>query len=276
MPTLQRERRLILNHQSLLARVRTQVQTRVDSEWRGLGSWRDADVDRFLKRVVPVVETGQRQVSQLTNAHMDALARLAGMPAAPRVPAQFDVRNGVTTRDVYTRPFQHVWWRLSEGDDIERAVDVAATRLSSMTATDMQLAQSVTANLKIRDDKRVVGWQRVLGGGESCALCAIASTQRYSREDLQEIHDNCSCSVEAIYAGDETNFDQLMTERYDDVRAQMEEKGLVYQGNDFKSVRFDENNRLMYDAIKVRNHSEIGPVLTWADQSFTSAADLGI
>lgn len=256
------DRRLILNHQAMLAQIRERVRRYALARFGALSSYRDADMERFVAMIVPVIEAGQKQVSALTNAHMDALARAAGITPSAAVRLQYDLRNGVNTAEVYARPFQTVWWRLSEGDGLGSAVEAATQRLWAILATDMQLAQSMTAFAKISGDKRVVGWQRVLGEAESCPLCAIASTQRYHRGDLQPIHDHCRCSVEPIYG--DTNPGQVINEeRLASVQDQLKEQGYEYTAGGFKTDR----------TIRVQNHGEIGPVLTWADHNFTGPLD---
>ncbi len=45
----------------------------------------------------------------------------------------------------------------------------------------------------------IVGYRRVLSNNPNhCALCVLASTQRYKRENLMPIHPGCSCTVRPV------------------------------------------------------------------------------
>lgn len=273
---LSSEARVILAHQRMLDEVRRRVVDYTQHEWAGLGSWHGADVDRFLARVLPVVETGQKQTYQLTTSYLDSIARLQGLePVAPtklprllagqtkESPRAYWFRRGVTREEVYRRPFEQAWWRLSEGDSLDSAVNAGADRLDQLAQMDMQMSNVQSAFDKLSGDKNVVGYMRILGGGESCALCAIASTQRYHTEDLMEIHDRCDCTVEPIY-GDEDPGQVINEDRLQGMQDVLEQAGVKYEGGEFKTDR----------SIRVQFHGETGPTLTWADQNFLSAADI--
>ena len=256
------EARVILSHQAALKQVRSRVDAYAVHTWRGLGSWRDDDIDRFVARVVPVVESGQRQTSRLTNAYLDSMARLAGMPTPPRAPLPLNPR-GVALTEVYRRPAVTVYTALSEGLTLDDAVALGEQRVSALVAMDAQLANVHAAFARLSNDENIVGYERVLAGGESCALCAIASTQVYHSGDLMPIHDHCECDVVPIY-GSRDAVDELNTERYMDMREQLTAQGVEYSGGGFKADR----------SIRIQAHGEYGPVLTWADQSFTGPGDI--
>ena len=58
-------------------------------------------------------------------------------------------------------------------------------------------------------------YRRVLTGRENCALCLVASTQRYWVEDLLPIHPGCDCNVQPLPPGMEDSqvIDQDLLER---------------------------------------------------------------
>ena len=255
------EKRVILSHQQLFAEVRRRTQDYAEREWRGLGSWRDADVERFIAKVVPVIESGQAKVGQLTNSYLSAIARAGGFTPTPDV----SVVNprGTPLDEVYRRPAVTIYTQLSLGTPLDEAVNISAQRLRSMVATDMQLAQTHTSMERVKQDGKVVGYQRVLSPGENCALCAIASTQRYRKAELMPIHANCSCSVVPLYGRSDPG-QVINAERLADVQEQLKAQGVQYTQNGFKSDR----------SIRVNTHGEVGPVLGWADQRFTSQADI--
>lgn len=54
-----------------------------------------------------------------------------------------------------------------------------------------------------RDRGTVVGYRRVLGNNPNhCAMCLIASTQRYHVGDLMPIHPGCHCTVQELWSSD--------------------------------------------------------------------------
>jgi hypothetical protein len=177
------------------ATLRDRVVAAVQAVFRGLGSWRDADIERFTAAVLPVVLGAQRQVGSLTQAYVTAL--IADMTGEAARPPAVDVatgavlRNGVDPVEVYARPIREVWKALAAGNDLNKALEIAALRLEQILATDLQLAKTHAARAVMSDDHRVVGYRRVLTGIKTCGLCVVASTQRYHRGDLMPIHPGC-------------------------------------------------------------------------------------
>ena len=109
------------------------------------------------------------------------------------------------------------------------------------------------------------GFRRALNGPGDCALCVIASTQRYHAGDLLPIHPGCNCTVAPLGPGEGVDqvIDPDLLER---VHAQVE----AMTGDVDRGARAPDYRKLMV----VREHGEIGPVLTWKQHEFTSAADL--
>lgn len=199
--------RVVLGAQEQIAAVRARVLDYVTRTWTGLGSWHEADIDRFVQAVVPVVEGGQIQVAALTDAYLAQLeSTVLGTVARPvgMSPAQVTTQalRGVTAAEVYRRPGMTVWTALAEGKPLDEAVDGGLARLLDIAATDLQLAKRQTAQRVLERNDRVTGYRRVLEGRRSCVLCVTASTQRYKRDQLLPIHGRCDCGVAPLY-GDE-------------------------------------------------------------------------
>jgi hypothetical protein len=116
-----------------------------------------------------------------------------------------------------------------------------------MGSTDIQLARTHASRSVLARKQRVVGYRRVLSGSPSCDLCAEASTQRYSKEDLLPIHPGCSCDVEPIYGSSDPG-------TIADDQAIPDNAGQV--------------------SGTVQQHGEIGPVLAVKGQAFTGPDDL--
>lgn len=218
--------------------VRAAILDYLARSWMGLGSWRDADVDRWVDSVVPVLSGGLMQTATLTDAHLanviGAMTDDAPRPLGIR-PDDVSVSTlrGVSAADVYRRAGETVWSELSRGADLADAVTRGLDRATRMAATDLQLAKTHTARRVLSSDRRVVGYRRVTDG-DPCKLCASASTALYRTSDLMPIHARCSCSVLPALSGAVPS-----TSPPDDVA--------------------------------IHQHGEVGPVLTDAAHAFATA-----
>ncbi|MGV9364517.1 hypothetical protein [Amycolatopsis sp. NPDC003731] len=166
---------------------------------------------------------------------------------------------GVDPREVYRRPGVQVWTSLSEGRTFDEAVKDGLRRAVSVAMTDLQLAKTHTARKVFENDDRVVGHRRTLTGSEDCAICRVAATQRYHREDLQPIHPGCDCGVAPIY-GDSDPGQVIDRKGLEDVHDAVAERF----GESAADARAIDYRKL----ILVENHGEIGPVLTVKGQHF--------
>jgi hypothetical protein len=76
----------------------------------------------------------------------------------------------------------------------------------------------------------------------ACNLCSLAAGQVYSSDKLMPIHDGCACTVVPVWGDDDLpGPDSQADERYE-------------------------------DEVAVREHGELGPVLTQADHHFRGPA----
>ncbi|SDT84991.1 hypothetical protein [Gordonia westfalica] len=184
--------RLLIGYQQAVADVRARVMNYANAIWGGLPAFRDAQAERLIARLVPMVTAGQLQVANLTSSYI-ARAVSGGVP----LPVDRDGvtrGRGVDPELLYRRPFEQVWADLSESAPLDAAVAAGATRLMHLVATDMQMAKVRQADASLQA-AGVKAYRRVLNGPKNCALCVIASTQRYHVGDLSPIHPGCDCSV---------------------------------------------------------------------------------
>jgi hypothetical protein len=208
--------------------------------------------DERAELVAQTVSGGQQLVSHIAQSY-----------AAKHFGAVFDpFRPGP---DITDRP------NVSKADQYLRVVDEPdegkqLRRLETMANTDMQLAKTRTLYSALNGDGAPVKmYRRVPGGDNTCELCEIASDQVYFTDDLMPIHDNCGCDVEEETGEGLTEHDiayhHLSAIENDDTT------------DDPKIVDLDaapdEDKQLA-----IREHGELGPVLTWAHQDFTGPADL--
>ena len=246
---------LIKAHQSQTMQVRERLTDYAKTLWGGLGSWRDEDVQRFVDLMTPRVLAGRAKVAQLTDAY---LAQLVGQNSALIDTTRL---RGVPVQDVYRRPAATMYDKLSNDQSLSQAIAASTARLANLIATDMQMAMARQARASLGGN----GFRRVLNGPGDCALCVVASTQRYHAGDLLPIHPGCNCTVAPLGPGEGVDqvIDPDLLER---VHAQVE----AMTGEVDRGARAPDYRKLMV----VREHGEIGPVLTWKQHEFTSAADL--
>lgn len=262
--------RLVRAHLDAVGQLRTRVERFVDRAWGGLEAYREADIAAFVAAVVPVVTGAQRQVASLTDAYLARVAAaVLGEDAARPAGVDPDEVTGAAVRGIdpeqeYQRAGVAVWTALAEGKTLDAAAEAGRRRAVSLAATDLQLARTHASRAVLSRDERVAGYRRVLTGSENCALCTIASSQRYHRERLSPIHPGCDCGVAPIY-GEHDPGQVLDADRLERAHQQVAELA----GAEDRGGRAPD-----YRDILIRDHGEYGPTLTWRDQQFTSAADL--
>nr|WSW58508.1 hypothetical protein OG513_07870 [Streptomyces sp. NBC_00998] len=212
---------------------------------------------------------GQRQVAALTATYLERLYREI---ADEESRAQLDLDRvtgralrDVDPEDVYRRPFVEMWTALGEGTSFDSAFKQGTHRLETIAKTDLQLARTHTVREVGDDMPRFTYTVRELQGEYDCALCMIASTQRYRKRDLAPIHPGCDCLVKLVTA-DEDPGQILDEDRLDRIHDLVEEA----------LGTFDRGGRAVdYRKIIIsREHGEIGPVLGYRGQRFTGPDDI--
>ncbi|MGH3881947.1 MAG: hypothetical protein ACRDSN_19230 [Pseudonocardiaceae bacterium] len=173
--------------------------------FNSLGSWHRPDAQRFAQRAVPMVEGAQQALAALTSNYVaSAASEVLRRPVAPPgIPHNASARlRLVDPTETYQRPFVDAYTALAQGDPLDQALGKARLRLREVAEGDMQQTYAESSRAAMRGlpgDTRPTGWRRVLIGPENCAMCVIASTQRYHIEDLNPIHPRCDCQVRPIY-----------------------------------------------------------------------------
>lgn len=252
----------------------TQLVLLLAAMFRALGSWRGPDVPRFLEQAVPTVAAGQETLAQLTAVHVAAsAAEVFGVDV--EVPALesgafASLRTGVTPQQVYTRPFVALRTALSQGETLDAAVEAGVTRLGQIAEMDMQqtyahASQAAMQALPART--RPQFWARVLQGTENCAMCVVASTQRYRRGDLNPIHPACDCLVKPLNTTTDPG-QVIAPELLEQVHAAVEEM----TGRTDRGARGPDYRKLMV-AITDR-HGELGELLHRPGDHFAGPRDV--
>ncbi|MFD8315886.1 hypothetical protein [Kitasatospora purpeofusca] len=241
--------------------------------WAGLGTWRDADVTRFQRQTLPALEAGQRTIASLTATYLEQMHREVLGVASPRVDLDLEdvtgaaTRGGVDPADVYRRPFKVVWKALEDGVPFDAARDRGAARLETLAKTDLQLARTRTVRLVTAQQPAVTYVVRELRGEFDCALCLIASTQRYRKEDLLPIHPGCDCGVRIITATEDPG--QVVDEERLEAIHKAVEQALGKSARDARAIDYRK-------IIIANNHGELGPVLGFKGQQFTGPEGIRI
>lgn len=238
--------------------------------FQNLGSWRDSDADRYVKLLDQGMIGLKRQASSLALGYYREIARNSGQPfVATNVTAQdlttAALRNGATAEIVYRRPFVQMWTALSEGKTMTEAIDAGAFRARSLATTELQLARRNAGLFARGKNDRIVGYIRTLTGRENCALCYVASTQRYHKKDLLPIHPGCDCGEQPIYGTQDPG--QIIDEQ------------LLEATHEAIEDRFGFSERagqgqLDYRLVEIRDNGELGPVLTVRGQHFRGPDDI--
>ncbi|TXK17399.1 hypothetical protein [Homoserinibacter sp. GY 40078] len=250
--------------------IRSRVSRYIASVWGSASSLRDADVDRIVRQSLPVIRAGRLQMAQMTASYVLGLARVDGFDRPPMAvdPKIIDYR-GVPDEVVYRRPAVQTYTALSKGTPFEAAKQQGLNRLLSIATTDMQQARNRQARISYAG----AGYEyriRTLTGRENCALCVIASTQRYNAYSLMPIHPGCDCGQEGVRgAGDpgQTIDPDLLANTY----AAVEEKLGPRDASGVPAATTISDYR---NLIVVNQHGELGPTLAWRGDRFTGPDDI--
>lgn len=253
------------------ASIRARVTDFITRVWNSLPEYRDANIESFVNQVLPIVMGAQRQVGSLTDAYLAlVLSNMTGEPIRPLGINPRDVTGealrGVAPSTVYGRGGTEVWTALSKGTPFEQARDQGLKRVINIAMTDLQLAKTHTARKVFQQSEHVVGHRRVLSGSENCGLCYVASTQRYHKSNLQPIHPGCDCGVAPILGHDDPG--QVIDEsQLNDTHVAIEER--------FGTSSDDARSALDYrKVLLIKEHGEIGPVLTVKGQHFDGPSSI--
>lgn len=263
------------SYQAAVATVRKRLLRSASALWSGLGSYRDSDIDRMVAIIAPLVQAGQVQVANLTEAYFRQEGARAGVEFAYVTSGR-----GVPITEVYRRPAVATYTALSEGKSVSDAIAVGGTRLASLVSMDVQMAKVRQADRSLQS-ANVTAYQRTLTGAENCALCVIASTQRYWVGDLLPIHPGCDCGVDVLRAGvdpaTQVIDSDLLDSTREEIATRLDHVKVGLDGRDLGLGKADSRGRPISDytdLIVSRTHGEYGPTLAWRDQKFTSAADI--
>lgn len=229
---------------------RRELRTLVSAVWRDVGGPDDANLDAWLRLILPIMNGVEVNIGQLVAAYLDELSTEWGITITPIVtPEQVTgpaLRNGTPPEDVYARPVVDVRRELSRRRRIDRARETARQRALVLADTDAALAHRFAASTAFD----ALGFQhyRRVPTGRSCDLCRTAAEQRYNVAQLLPIHPHCDCRV----------LPEPMT-------ADVPQRDLPKSPPPSAPA----------DPV-VRDHGELGPVLVDRSHAFTGPGDLDL
>lgn len=232
----------------------------------GLGDWRDDDKELFIAQMVEDLGPIKKEASELAVGYHSVISQFSGQNFTPPVlnAAEFTtsaLRNGVADNTVYARPFTEMRTALAKGLSVTESVELGARRAQSLAQTEIQLARRQASLFARRANDNIVGYLRVLSGSENCALCYVASTQRYRKGDLLPIHPGCDCGEMPIY-GDTEVGQVIDQQRLDAAHEQVEQRlGVSDTGGrapDYRKITTYEHGELG-PTLAVRSNKNTGP-----------------
>lgn len=256
----------------LFASLRASIVQQLFAVWFGLPSYRDADMKDFLDIALPIVQAGQETSVVSTATYMQMQFELLGLDGEFSVPEFAAVtgeaiRNGTPPEIVYSRPFAEVWNALSKGHSLQEAIEMGADRLRQLIETDIQLSHTNTSKNILNKRQDVMGFRRVPTGAFTCALCLIASTQRYHKFNLMPIHPGCDCRVAPVI--DTEGVSQVLDPQLlEDIHKAIEDQ-FGFSPRDARGIDFRK-------IVITRQHGEYGPLLARAGDRFTGPHDLSL
>ena len=238
--------------------IRQQITAFGQAYWDSLPHYRTSAVEDMIQAITPRVTAGQLRIADLTRAYLAQCARELGWKVVLPSIDQDEIRGarGVDPRVVYRRPAVDVYTALAAGKPLPQAAAEGRLRLTQLIGGDMQLAKVHASRQSMRGyPEEGQFYRRVLTGRENCALCVVASTQRYYRGDLLPIHPGCDCDVQPLPPGLAVN--------------QVIDEGLLEQVHQITADRLGVSDRGGRNPdyrklLTVSEHGEYGPTLSWA------------
>lgn len=250
--------RLTEAYDSQVHAIRQQITAFGQAYWDSLPHYRASAVEDMIEAITPRVAAGQLRIADLTRAYLAQCARELGWKVVLPPIDQDEIRGarGVDPRVVYRRPAVDVYTALAAGKPLPQAAAEGRLRLTQLIGGDMQLAKVHGSRQSMRGyPEEGQFYRRVLTGRENCALCVVASTQRYYRGDLLPIHPGCDCDVQPLPPGLAVN--QVIDE---DLLEQVHQITADRLGVSDRGGRTPDYRKL----LTVSEHGEYGPTLSWA------------
>lgn len=232
-----------------------------------LDDWNDHDaITRIAKRAGQIVRASAQASASLSDAYLTRVFTeiLGGSPtAAGALRITGPLRHGVSGWDaVYGRVADTVRYQVHLGKSLEDAITVGMDRADSLVSTDLGLARQRQWQKSMDANPQAIGYRRVIHPEQSksgtCGLCIAAADRKYHKEQLLPLHSRCKCTVLPITAAADPGGTLNRTDL-----AEVYASADSNKAADLKRVRY-----------AVREHGELGPVLTDARDHFRGPESL--
>lgn len=235
-------------------------------EWLDMDFHNKANIGDWLDRALPILDESFDVAVETTATFADIQLGLLlddpdfeGIPISPGDIRKL-LRNGVPPSEVYARPFVDFWRSLLNGGSIDDALRSGATRLGELIDTDLERLSDFTSIEKYSNAHGIVGYRRVLVGPTNCALCVVASTQKYRRRNLKPIHPHCNCKTAPVLSFESDGSQVLDEDRLEQIHKSIQERF----GVSSRDARAVDYRKIMV----THQHGELGPYLSWRGQHF--------
>ena len=234
-------------YQQELKRTRQAVAHAVAHHWNQLPDYKDEQIDPFLNKVLPIVQAGQSRAVALTSAYMSRKLGIQPVGLDLNQLTGAAVRNGVDPRDVYSRPFTTVWGAIYT-IGINAAVEKALNRLMSTAEMDVTMSARDASTAFAQNSDGAVAYFVRVADPSCCDFCQMIDGAKVFADDPAPLHNNCGCTVEPVSYDSSAASDQ----------------------NDLTSFAAGSE----FDDVKIEEHGELGPVITYKNYEFTGPQDL--
>jgi hypothetical protein len=219
------------------------------------------------------VDVATRRARRLSRAFMLQQLRLLDAEPATLPPIEDTYeRGGTPIVEVYKRPARQLEHLIrQEQKTIERKTGAVPAipdvitdemmrsfeeRLTSLVEDDVAATVRDEAQKVMWSAPQVVGYRRVIHPEFSktgtCGLCVVASSRFYTKSELMPLHDKCKCTISPI-----TKTQDLGLRLNDADLARIYEAAGSTYAEDLKRI-----------TVQVREHGELGPILTKKGDSF--------
>ena len=235
--------RVVASAATLRERIVAEAQQLLRTMWREVNPWKGQEVERFARQAADITVAVQQQAGRLAVesefAQLDALdlryREVIEIPAevrgtdidpeagivtptrrkrstvtytgdTPAKPSKVRVTVNGDPAEAYNRPARKFRFLVTEGMDIEAAMEQATQQLDTITDTNATLAgrlgeaealrRAAKAGVPILGQRRVVHPELSRGG--TCGLCLVAADREYKVGTLAPIHDHCNCTTSPI------------------------------------------------------------------------------
>lgn len=260
--TLRRVSLLVDRYSTASERLRVNAVRAVLRLWARFDGWYDPRLVAELAALSAASSGTAQQVSGgLASQYVaQVLALMLGVPPQLPVTGLPPIRGGTDLAEVFERPAADYRRMVAEGRP-EVARDAFERRLSQLMGDDVMLAERESWRQELQR-QGVTRFRRVvrpeLSAEGSCGLCVAASDQMYRTAFLMPIHGSCKCRVLPVIGDDDP--------------------GQVLNGDDLRQLYAAAGSTAARDLrrtrVRVREHGEMGPVLTNAKHRHRGPSDV--